>query len=127
MLFASEQADGCAARTDFLPGVRDASKHPSIVFRFLKDGVPVVFNTYAAGTVTEMMDGFVNSPSVYFAYAVPQDGAAVNRTVPVVPVAANASAMAHPNHCSNQRLERRVPPRRSLLRHAGASSRFGRV
>lgn len=53
---------------------RDASKHPTITFRLVKDGTPVVFNTYAAGTVTEMMDGFVNSPSVYFAYAIPQDG-----------------------------------------------------
>jgi OmcA/MtrC family decaheme c-type cytochrome len=53
---------------------RDASKHPSITFRLMQDGKAVVFNTYAAGTVTEMMNGFVNSPSVYFAYAIPQDG-----------------------------------------------------
>jgi len=58
---------------------RDATKHPSITFRFVVQdatptGTPVVFNTYAAGTVTELMDGFVNSPSAYFAYAVPQDG-----------------------------------------------------
>jgi OmcA/MtrC family decaheme c-type cytochrome len=58
---------------------RDANKHPSITFRFvIKDstpnGTPVIFNTYAAGTVTEMMDGFVSSPSAYFAYALPQDG-----------------------------------------------------
>jgi OmcA/MtrC family decaheme c-type cytochrome len=55
---------------------RDVNKNPSITFRFIKDGVPVVFNTYAAGVVTEMMDGFANSPSVYFAYAIPQDGIA---------------------------------------------------
>jgi OmcA/MtrC family decaheme c-type cytochrome len=55
---------------------RDASKHPSIVFQLVKDGTPVVFKTYAAGTTTELMDGFVNSPSVYFAFAVPQDGIA---------------------------------------------------
>jgi len=54
--------------------VRDANKNPSVTFRFIKDGTPVVFNTYAAGVVTEMMDGFVNSPSVYFAFALPQDG-----------------------------------------------------
>jgi OmcA/MtrC family decaheme c-type cytochrome len=66
---------------------RDAAKHPSIVFRFIKDGTPVVFNAYVAGagidggaspdggTVSaEMMDGFVQSPSVYFAFALPQDG-----------------------------------------------------
>lgn len=51
---------------------RDAAKHPSIVFRFIKDGVPVVFKDPAAST--EMMDGFANSPSAYFVFAVPQDG-----------------------------------------------------
>jgi OmcA/MtrC family decaheme c-type cytochrome len=55
---------------------RDANKNPSITFRFMKDDKAVVFNTYAAGTVTEIMDGFVNSPSVYFAFALPQDGIA---------------------------------------------------
>ena len=55
---------------------RTADKYPSIVFRLLKNGTPVVFNTYAAGSVTELMDGFVNSPSVYFAFAIPQDGIA---------------------------------------------------
>lgn len=59
--------------------VRDANKHPSITFQFVVNPTsttptPVVFNTYVAGTVTELMDGFVNSPSAYFAYAVPQDG-----------------------------------------------------
>jgi OmcA/MtrC family decaheme c-type cytochrome len=73
--------------------VRDANKNPSITFRFVTvDGTkttPVVFNSYVAsagidggaspdgGAVsTELMDGFVNSPSVYFAYALPQDGIA---------------------------------------------------
>ena len=55
---------------------RDANKNPSAVFRLVKDGTPVVLHTYAAGTVTELMDGFVGSPSVYFAFAVPQDGIA---------------------------------------------------
>jgi len=61
---------------------RDANKHPSITFQFLvhdpiaKTDTPVVFNTYAAGVTTELMDGFTNSPSAYFAYAVPQDGIA---------------------------------------------------
>ena len=59
--------------------IRDANKNPSITFRLViedgsKDGTPVVLNTYSAGVVTEIMDGFVNSPSVYFAFAVPQDG-----------------------------------------------------
>ncbi len=71
---------------------RDANKHPSIVFQFQKTvppattATPVVFNSPGASTgvdggaspdgglgSAEMMDGFVNSPSVYFAYAVPQD------------------------------------------------------
>jgi OmcA/MtrC family decaheme c-type cytochrome len=53
---------------------RDANKNPTITFRLIKDGTPVVFNTYAAGTVTEMMDGFVGAPGIVFAFALPQDG-----------------------------------------------------
>jgi OmcA/MtrC family decaheme c-type cytochrome len=33
-----------------------------------------VFQTFAAGSVTELMPNFVGSPSAYFAFAVPQDG-----------------------------------------------------
>ena len=62
---------------------RDANQNPSIVFRFSKVDnstkpptvTPIVFNTFGAGA-TELMDGFANSPSVYFAFAVPQDGIA---------------------------------------------------
>ncbi len=39
-----------------------------------RGGADVVFNTYAAGSVTEMMNDFVGSPSAYFVFAVPQDG-----------------------------------------------------
>ena len=51
---------------------------PQIVFKFQQsvDGAAptdVVFNTFGSGK-TELIDGFVGSPSVYFAYAVPQDG-----------------------------------------------------
>lgn len=53
---------------------RDTNKHPTITFRFVKNGAPVVFNTYQAGVTTELMTGFTGSPSVYFAFAVPQDG-----------------------------------------------------
>jgi OmcA/MtrC family decaheme c-type cytochrome len=53
---------------------RDANKNPSIVFQILNGGKPVVFNDPAAAT--EIMDGFVGSPSVYFAFALPQDGVA---------------------------------------------------
>lgn len=68
-------------RYDVKSVTRDANKKPSIVFRFMRKDtpdateVPVVFNTFGAG-VTELMDGFANSPSVYFAFAVPQDGIA---------------------------------------------------
>jgi OmcA/MtrC family decaheme c-type cytochrome len=72
---AGKLPPGAAKITYDLKAVaRDAAKHPSLTFRLVKDGAPVVFNTYAAGTVTEMMDGFVGSPSAYFAFALPQDG-----------------------------------------------------
>lgn len=54
----------------------NASAKPVFTFRFLKDGAPVVFNTYAAGTVTELMDNFVGGPGFYIAFSVPQDGIA---------------------------------------------------
>jgi len=77
---------------------RDLNKNPSIVFRFLKldntsspdggiGGTPIAFNTFGAGA-TELMDGFANSPSVYFAFAVPQDGVAA-------PADFNASASGY--------------------------------
>jgi OmcA/MtrC family decaheme c-type cytochrome len=52
-------------------------KRPQITFKLKKDGVDVVFQTYApAGSppVTELMPNFVGSPSVYFVFTVPQDG-----------------------------------------------------
>jgi len=49
-------------------------RRPRVTFRFLRNGAAVVFQTYAAGTVTELMPDFVGSPSAYFAFAVPQDG-----------------------------------------------------
>lgn len=54
---------------------------PQIGFKFQKrvgTAAPtdVVFNTYAAGVTTELMPGFVGSPSVYFAWSEPQDGVA---------------------------------------------------
>ncbi len=52
----------------------NASAQPVFKFRFLKDGSPVVFNTYSATGKTELMDNFVGGPSVYLAFAVPQDG-----------------------------------------------------
>ena len=52
----------------------NASAQPVFTFRFLKDGAPVVFNTYSATGKTELMDNFVGGPSAYLAFAVPQDG-----------------------------------------------------
>jgi OmcA/MtrC family decaheme c-type cytochrome len=63
-------------------------KRPQITFKLKKDGVDVVFQTYAASTTTELMPNFVGSPSVYFAFAVPQDGI-------TTPVDFNASASGY--------------------------------
>ncbi|HEX7840120.1 MAG TPA: OmcA/MtrC family decaheme c-type cytochrome [Kofleriaceae bacterium] len=60
----------------------DGSGHPQIVFRILKadptaappvPAAPVAFQTFGPGT-TELIPGFVGSPSAYFVYALPQDG-----------------------------------------------------
>ncbi len=49
-------------------------RRPQMTFKFKKNGTDVVFQTYQAGSVTELMAGFVGSPSAYFVFAVPQDG-----------------------------------------------------
>jgi len=54
----------------------DANRHPQITFKFQKNGTDVVFNTYSPTGKQELMDGYVGSPSVYFAWSVPQDGIA---------------------------------------------------
>jgi len=57
--------------------VDGAVKRPQMTFKFKKNGTDVVFNTFAPTAtppVTELMDGFVGSPSAYFAFAVPQEG-----------------------------------------------------
>lgn len=59
---------------------------PQITFKFKVDGVDVVLP--APGTATEMIPGFVGSPSAYFAFAVPQDGRAA-------PADFNATASAY--------------------------------
>ena len=51
-------------------------KRPQITFKLKSNGTDVVFDTYQAGVTTELMTSFVGSPSVYFAFAVPQDGIA---------------------------------------------------
>lgn len=52
---------------------------PRITFKLKKQvgtaaPIDVAFDAYAAGVTTELMKGFVGSPSVYFAWSVPQDG-----------------------------------------------------
>jgi hypothetical protein len=42
----------------------------------LQDGVRTDFNTYVPGTTTEIWNNFMGSPSVYFVFALPQDGIA---------------------------------------------------
>jgi OmcA/MtrC family decaheme c-type cytochrome len=52
-------------------------KRPRITFKLKNNNADVVFQTYAPTAVppvTELMPNFVGSPSVYFAFAVPQDG-----------------------------------------------------
>ena len=59
--------------------VTPSIKRPQITFKLKNGGTDVVFQTYAptaSPPVTEMLPGFVGSPSVYFAFAVPQDGIA---------------------------------------------------
>jgi OmcA/MtrC family decaheme c-type cytochrome len=55
--------------------VAGTPKRASVVFRILKNGTAVTFNTYAAGG-TVLLTGFTGGPSIYLAYAVPQDGIA---------------------------------------------------
>ena len=52
---------------------RNTSMRPVIVFRMLQNGVAVPFNT-PAPPPAEMWNGFFGAPSVYFVWAVPQDG-----------------------------------------------------
>ncbi|NOT20839.1 MAG: OmcA/MtrC family decaheme c-type cytochrome [Sideroxydans sp.] len=49
---------------------------PRISFKLKNNGADVVFQTYAP-PVVELMPNFVGSPSVYFAFAIPQDGNAL--------------------------------------------------
>jgi OmcA/MtrC family decaheme c-type cytochrome len=84
---AGQKISGAAVITyDVKSVARDAANHPSVVFRFMADGKSVVFN--AAAPTAELMDGFVGSPSAYFAYALPQDSIAA-------PADFNASASGY--------------------------------
>ena len=58
----------------------NASAQPVMVFRMLQNGARKDLNTFASAAVNpasgdkEIWDGFMGSPSVYFVFAVPQDG-----------------------------------------------------
>ena len=75
---------GAKVITYDLKSVGLSGQNPQAVFRFLiadptatppVAATPVVLPTFGAGT-TELIPGFVGSPSVYFVYAVTQDGIA---------------------------------------------------
>jgi len=51
-----------------------ANRRPQMVFRMLRNGTPVDLGTYAAGTKDELLTGYVGGPSLYWVWAVPQDG-----------------------------------------------------
>ena len=65
---------------------RSASKQPVMVFKMLQNGVAVLLNDKA--TKTEIWDNFMGAPSVYFVFAMPQDGIAA-------PADFNASASSY--------------------------------
>jgi OmcA/MtrC family decaheme c-type cytochrome len=58
----------------------DGSRHPQMVFRMLQDGVPKNLNDPTNSTPNpatgqrELWDNFMGGPSLYFVFAVPQDG-----------------------------------------------------
>ncbi|MBE0549669.1 MAG: OmcA/MtrC family decaheme c-type cytochrome [Rubrivivax sp.] len=64
---------------------RNAGKQPVMVFRMLQNGARKDLN---ANTAAELWDNFVGAPSVYFVFAVPQDGIAA-------PADFNASASVY--------------------------------
>ena len=79
---------GAAVITYKVSGVsRNQAKNPVIVFKLQKNGADIAFNAFGAGK-TELLDGFVGGPSVYFSWAQPQDGIAT-------PADFNASASAY--------------------------------
>ncbi len=59
---------------------RNASKQPVIVFRMLQNGARKDLNVFATAVANpatgakEIWDNFMGSPSLYFVFAVPQDG-----------------------------------------------------
>src|SRR6185295_3016309 len=71
---------------DIKSASKNASKQPVLVFRILQDGARKDFNDPAAKT--EIWDNFMGAPSVYFVFAVPQDGIAA-------PADFNASASSY--------------------------------
>ena len=73
---------------------RNASKQPVMVFRLLRNGVATPLDDFATTAVNpatgqkEIWTNFAGAPSVYFVFAVPQDGIAV-------PVDFNGTALSY--------------------------------
>ncbi|MBV8757184.1 MAG: OmcA/MtrC family decaheme c-type cytochrome [Deltaproteobacteria bacterium] len=74
--FIPAGADAITYDLKSVDAVADANniKRPQVTFKLRRNGTDVVFQAYAAGSVTELMPGYVGSPSAYFAFAMPQDG-----------------------------------------------------
>jgi OmcA/MtrC family decaheme c-type cytochrome len=72
---ASRLPEGAIAVTyDIKSVARTSAGRPEMVFRLLQNGMAMAFNDPA--TKTEIWDGFMGAPSVYFVFSVPQDGSA---------------------------------------------------
>jgi OmcA/MtrC family decaheme c-type cytochrome len=83
---ANSNAAWIASNTSYLPAgaikvtydvqsvSRNAAKQPVMVFRMLQNGATVALNNPA--TSTEIWSNFIGAPSVYFVYAMTQDGIA---------------------------------------------------
>lgn len=70
----------------------NAARNPVITFKIQLDGANATFNKYGSGK-TELIDNFVGSPSVYFAFAVAQD--ATLRDSTALPADFNASVSGY--------------------------------
>jgi len=73
-------ADAIAVSYDIKSVSRNASKQPVMVFRMMQNGARKDLNVFATATANpatadkELWDNFMGAPSVYFVFAVPQDG-----------------------------------------------------
>ena len=77
---ARKPAGAIAVSYDIKSVSLDANRHPVMVFRMLQENARKDLNVFADAAVNpktgqkEIWDNFMGSPSLYFVYAVPQDG-----------------------------------------------------